>query len=168
MGIQFTGRVNIVMKISGENMRNADWLAVLGLCMVLCGCATGDRYQKSSLAAAEAGVSAAVVQIMAEGKRLAPSDVIALSRAGVSDEVILDYLKRQRAVYLLRDREVAILRESGVTSAVIAHMVATPRKLNSRVYPKGYVPNNVCRPEFVRLIREIGGRGWCAILGSNQ
>lgn len=125
-------------------------VAVLAV-LFITGCATSGKYKALAESVAASDAPTAVVERMQAGKRLDLGDVSALSHAGVSDEIILAYLKRQRAVYLLQDREVAYLQQSGVSQPVIDYLAATPRKLNPRLYPKGYVPCDVCRPAYVRL-----------------
>lgn len=119
--------------------------------VILGGCATSERFRTHSAAAARAGAPVSLVQSMESGRRLEPSDVISLSRAGVADEVILNYLKRQRGIYLLQEREISYLTENGVSQSVVDYMASTPKRINPRMYPKGYVPCDVCRPAYVRM-----------------
>jgi len=131
---------------------SALWSVTAGFAILLtAGCATNGRYKDFAESAAASGAPGAIVELMRAGKRLELGDVSALSRSGVTDEVLMDYLKRQRAVYLLQDREVTYLRESGVTQPVIDYLATTPKKLNRRLYPKGYVPGGVCRPAYAGL-----------------
>lgn len=147
MGVIESHTIEMIFRDPNPVLRSL--VAVLAA-LLTTGCATSGKYKAlAELVAASTGPTA-VVERMQAGKRLDLGDVSALSRAGVSDELILAYLKRQRSVYLLQDREVAHLQQSGVSQPVIDYLAATPKKLNPRLYPKGYVPCDVCRPAYVR------------------
>lgn len=53
------------------------------------------------------------------------SDVKALAKAGISDEVILSQIRNSQAVYHLTTAEIIDLKESGVSEKVIDFMINT-------------------------------------------
>lgn len=61
-----------------------------------------------------------------QGQPLGLADVKALSRAGVSDEVIMSQIRNSRVVYRLSTAEIIDLKDSGVSQRVIDFMVNTP------------------------------------------
>ncbi len=56
------------------------------------------------------------------------ADIIVLSRAGVSDDVIIGKIAKTGSVFKLTVEEVEMLRSEGVSSAVINYMLSTDRK----------------------------------------
>ncbi len=59
------------------------------------------------------------------GEKLGMSDVIALSKAGLSDPVIIDKIRATGSVYRLSVEEIELLRNEGVSSAVVNYMLDT-------------------------------------------
>ena len=57
------------------------------------------------------------------GEKLGMSDVIALSKAGLSDQVIIDKINATGSVYRLSVEEIELLRNEGVSSTVVNHMM---------------------------------------------
>lgn len=55
------------------------------------------------------------------------ADIIALSKAGVSDDAIIDKIAKTGSVYLLSVEEVETMRKEGVSSRVINFMLNTKR-----------------------------------------
>ena len=53
-------------------------------------------------------------------------DVKALSKAGLSDEVIISHIRNSGAVYHLRTAEIIDLKNSGLSDKVIDFMINTP------------------------------------------
>ena len=83
--------------------------------------------QKADYASVQSsGVSSAVYDKMMHGDALSLYDIKALSRANVSDAVILRYLRDQGTVYYLNSDDVAGLRKAGVSQSVIDYMLQTP------------------------------------------
>lgn len=56
-----------------------------------------------------------------------PADVVALSRAGVADEVILSQIRNSRVVYRLTAAQIIELKDKGVSQKVLDFMINTPR-----------------------------------------
>jgi surface antigen len=60
------------------------------------------------------------------GQPLGLADIKALSRAGISDEVIISQIRQSRTAYRLSTAEVLDLHEAGVSQRVIDFMINTP------------------------------------------
>lgn len=60
------------------------------------------------------------------GQPLGLADIKALSKAGMSDEVILSQIRNSRTVYRLTTAEIIDLKDSGVSQRVIDFMINTP------------------------------------------
>jgi outer membrane lipoprotein SlyB len=61
-----------------------------------------------------------------QGQPLGLADIKALSKAGVSDEVIISQIRNSRTVYRLSTVEIIDLKDSGVSERVIDFMINTP------------------------------------------
>ena len=61
-----------------------------------------------------------------QGQPLGLADIKALSKAGVSDEVIISQIRNSRVVYRLSTAEIIDLKDSGVSQRVIDFMINTP------------------------------------------
>ena len=89
------------------------------------------------------GVDPVVYSKMVNGHDLCLADIEALSRAGVSDDVTLQYLRHQRTVYHLMPEDVGSLRQAGVSREVVDFMLHTPRLYTSYQVAAGsgfYIP----------------------------
>ena len=82
------------------------------------------------------GVSPAIYDKMVHGDQLSIYDIKSLSRAHVSDGVILRYLRNQGTVYELTTADVVGMRKSGVSESIIDYMLQTPR-----MYAPDYFPD---------------------------
>lgn len=60
------------------------------------------------------------------GQPLGLADIKALSRAGVSDDVIISQIRQSRTAYRLTTAEIIELKEAGVSERVIDFMINTP------------------------------------------
>jgi outer membrane lipoprotein SlyB len=60
------------------------------------------------------------------GAPLTLADVKALSRAGVSDDIIISQIRNSRTVFYLNTSEIIELKEAGVSNRVIDTMINTP------------------------------------------
>src|SRR5690606_18892589 len=65
------------------------------------------------------------VDRMDRGEQLTINDVIKLSQGGVSDDMILRYLKQTESFYQLSQTQVRRLQEAGVSQRVINEMIAS-------------------------------------------
>jgi len=80
---------------------------------------------------------------MAGGHDLDLSDIAALHQAGISDDVVLDYLRHQRTVYHLTPEDIGTLRQGGVSRQVVAFMIQTPHSYTNYHVAAGsgfYIP----------------------------
>ena len=98
-------------------------------------CGLSDQ-QKADYARVQAsGVSSAVYDKMVHGDDLSLYDIKALTRAHVSDGIILRYLRDQETVYYLNSDDVANLRKAGVSQSIVDYMLQTPRMYGPDFYP---------------------------------
>jgi len=112
-------------------------LLVLPLLLTACGLSP---QQKADYARVQSsGVSSAIYDKMVHGDDLSLYDIKALSRAGVSDGVILRYLRDRDTVYYLNSGDVASLRKAGVSQSIVDYMLQTPQRYG----PYGYPPIDV-------------------------
>jgi len=72
------------------------------------------------------------------GDALSLYDIKALSHAGVSDGIILRYLRDQHTVYNLNSEDVAGLRKAGVSQSIVDYMLQTPQTNGPGIYPYPY------------------------------
>lgn len=130
--------------------------------LLLTACELSPQQKADYAAVQRSHVSSAVYDKMLHGDDLSLYDIKALSRAGVSDGVILRYLRDQGTVYFLNSGDVEDLRKAGVSQSVIDFMMSTPRRYGPDVYPVigvgiGYgpywggpypYPGPYCRPRW--------------------
>ncbi|MCE0521816.1 MAG: hypothetical protein LV480_02775 [Methylacidiphilales bacterium] len=118
-------------------------LLVLLVPLFLAACGLSDQ-QKADYAKVQAsGVSSAIYDKMVHGDDLSLYDIKALSRAGVSDGIILRYLRDRQTVYFLNSDDVTGLRKAGVSQSIVDYMLQTPQMYGPTVYPAigiGYGP----------------------------
>jgi hypothetical protein len=114
-------------------------LAVLApLFLTACGLSPQEKADYASVQVS--GVSSAIYDKMIHGDALSLYDIEALSRARVSDGVILRYLRNRGTVYLLSSADVVGLKKAGVSESIIDYMLSTPRIYPPEVYPAPYDP----------------------------
>ena len=83
---------------------------------------SSDREQEARLRAQAPQTYARVEQ----GQPLSLADVKALSRAGISDDVIISQIKNSRTVFHFSAADIIDLRDAGVTDKVVNYMINTP------------------------------------------
>ena len=66
------------------------------------------------------------MQRVEQGQPLGLADIKALTKAGVSDDVILSQIRNSHVVYRLSTAEIIDLKDSGVSQRVIDFMINTP------------------------------------------
>lgn len=81
-----------------------------------------DQEQQARLRQQAPGTYAKVDQ----GQPLSLSDVKALAKAGISDDVIISQIQNTHTVYYLTAPEIIDLRDAGVTDKVVNYMINTP------------------------------------------
>ena len=94
------------------------------LAFVLAGCQTLSPRDASTLR--EHNVPPSLQQKMAHGDSLPPADVVELSRRGVPQGLVVNYLESTGAVYALRTRDILALRRDGVPETILDYMLQTP------------------------------------------
>ncbi len=72
-----------------------------------------------------AGVPAPLYDKMVRGEDLSIDDVIALTKSGVGNNIIVDYIRNQHTIYRLTQRDFARLHAGGVSQSVIDFMEHT-------------------------------------------
>ena len=110
-------------------------LLVFLLPLLLTACGLSDQ-QKADYASVErSGVSSAIYDKMVHGDDLSLYDIKSLSRAHVSDGVILRYMRNQGTIYVLSAGDVQGLINAGVSQSIVDYMMATQRLYQPAVYP---------------------------------
>ena len=109
-------------------------LAVVPLLLTACGLSDSQRADYASVQ--RSGVSSAIYDKMIHGDALSLYDIKSLSRAGVSDAVILRYLRDRGTIYTLNSDDVSGLRKAGVSQSIVDYMLQTGR--NPGPYPYYY------------------------------
>ena len=71
-----------------------------------------------------------------QGQPLTLSDVKALSKAGVGDDIIISQIRNSRSAYRLVTTEIIELKEAGVSERVIDFMINTPALYNTPSYKR--------------------------------
>jgi len=92
---------------------------------LLAGCGLSDQQKADYASVARAGVSPAIYDKMVNGDSLSVGDIIALSRAHVSDGVIVRYIRDQGTVYYLSPPDFDRMHSAGVSPSVIDFMAQT-------------------------------------------
>ena len=110
-------------------------LLVLFLPLVLAACGLSPQQKADYARVQSSGVSSAVYDKMVHGDDLSLYDIKALTRAHVSDGVILRYLRDQHTIYYLNSDDVAGLRKAGVSQSIVDYMLQTPQMYGPGVYP---------------------------------
>ena len=103
--------------------------------LLLTACGLSDRQKADYARVQESGVSSAVYDKMVHGDALSLYDIKSLSHSGVSDGVILRYLRDRGTVYSLNSEDVASLRKAGVSQSIIDYMLQTPQIYGAAYYP---------------------------------
>lgn len=102
-------------------------LLVLILPLLLAACGLSDQEKADYATVQRSGVSSAIYDKMVHGDPLSLYDIKALSRAHVSDAIILRYLRNCGTVYNLNASDVQSLAKAGVSQSIIDYMLQTPR-----------------------------------------
>src|ERR1700735_3122518 len=110
-------------------------LLFLAVPLLLTACGLSAEQQADYSAVQRSGVSSAVYDKMMHGDGLSLYDIKALTRAHVSDAVILRYLRDHGTVYYLNSGDVDGLRKAGVSQSIVDYMLQTPQMYGPAVYP---------------------------------
>lgn len=110
-------------------------LFVIFVPLLLTACGLSDQQKADYARVQESGVSSAIYDKMVHGDGLSLYDIKALSRANVSDGIILRYLRDQHTTYYLNSDDVAGLRKAGVSQSIVDYMLQTPQMYGPDIYP---------------------------------
>ena len=83
---------------------------------------SADREQEARLKA----MAPQTYERIDQGAPLSLTDVKALAKAGISEDVIINQIKNSRTVFHLTSADIIDLRDSGVTDKVVNYMINTP------------------------------------------
>ena len=72
-----------------------------------------------------------------ETEPLTIDDVISMSRARISDDLIISQIRNSRTVYRLRTADIVDLKRTGVSERVIDFMINTPAEMRSEEMERG-------------------------------
>jgi hypothetical protein len=92
---------------------------------LLAACGPTEQQQADYAAVYRSGVSSAIYDKMVHGDPLSIGDVCSLSRAGVSDGIIIRYIRDEGSVYALTSSDFDRLKHAGVSPSVIDFMAQT-------------------------------------------
>jgi hypothetical protein len=109
-------------------------LLALLLPLFLTACGLSPQQKADYARVQSSGVSSAVYDKMVHGDDLSLWDIKALAHAGVSDAIVLRYLRDRGTTYYLNTDDVTSLRKAGVSQSVIDYM------LRSSSYGPEYYP----------------------------
>ena len=129
-------------------------LVLLAATCALAGCGLSDQQKADYASVQRAGVSPAIYDKMVHDDPLSINDVISLSRARVSDAVIVRYIRDHGTVYSLSNYDLDNLRNAGVSPSVIDYMAQT-----GYPGPYGPGPGPYFYPPPVAIGIGIGGGG---------
>jgi len=106
-------------------MKRFRFLIYLCPLVLLTACGLSDQQKADYDSVQRAGVNSGVYDKMVHDDPLSPNDIISLSRKGVSDGVIIRYIRDHGTIYSLTSSEVTNLRKSGVSESVVDYMLRT-------------------------------------------
>jgi len=111
--------------IGGQSGHAGGGAAIGGLVGALAGGLIGssmDQQQREALSRQ----SPQTLQRVDQGQPLGLADIKALTKSGVSDEVIISQIRQSRVAYRLTTAEIIDLKDAGVSEKVIDFMINTP------------------------------------------
>jgi hypothetical protein len=118
-------------------------LLVFILPLVLTACGLSDQQKADYSSVQRSGVSPAIYDKMMHDDALSIYDIKALSRAHVSDAVVLRYMRDHGTAYYLSSGDIDGLHKAGVSQSVIDYMLQTGQNNGPVFYPTigiGYGP----------------------------
>ena len=117
---------------------------------LLAGCGLSDQQKADYATVSRSGVSSAIYDKMVHGDALSINDIISLSRAHVSDGIIVRYIRDQGTVYYLSPQDMNAMSSAGVSPSVIDFMARTGG-------PYGPSPGPVIYPPVIGIGVGVGG-----------
>jgi len=112
---------------------------LLAIPLFLTACGLSDQEKADYARVESSGVSSAIYDKMVHGDPLSLYDIKSLTHAGVSDGIILRYLRNSNVVYNLTASDVESLRKAGVSPSIIDYMLQSAR-INQPYYYPDYGP----------------------------
>jgi hypothetical protein len=100
-------------------------LFLLAATALLSACGLSDQQKADYAAVQRAGVNPAIYDKMMHGDPLSIGDICSMSRAGVSDGIIIRYIRDQGTVYALNSQDFDRLHKAGVSPSVVDYMAHT-------------------------------------------
>jgi len=113
-------------------------LLILIIPLLLTACGLSDQQKADYSRVQSSGVSTAVYDKMVHGDALSLWDIKALSRAQVSDAIIIRYLRDQGTAYYLSADDVTGLRKAGVSQSIVDYMLQSARDYGPGPYAYPY------------------------------
>jgi len=113
-------------------------LLVLLVPLFFTACGLSDQQKADYSRVQSSGVSTAVYDKMVHGDALSLWDIKALSRAQVSDAIIIRYLRDQGTAYYLSADDVTGLRKAGVSQSIVDYMLQSARDYGPGPYAYPY------------------------------
>jgi hypothetical protein len=138
-------------------MKHRVFFLFVATCL-LTACGLSDQQKADYSSVQRAGVSPAIYDKMMHGDPLSVNDVISLSRARVSDGVIVRYIRDQGTVYGLNGQDFDQLHQAGVSPSVIDYMARTGYP-GYGPYPYGPGPGPYIYPPPIAIGFGFGGGG---------
>ena len=92
---------------------------------LLSACGLSDQQKADYAAVQRSNVSPAIYDKMMHGDPLSIGDICAMTRAGVSDGIIIRYIRDQGTAYALTSSDFKRLHDAGVSPSVVDYMVNT-------------------------------------------
>jgi hypothetical protein len=131
-------------------------LILVAVACTLAGCGLSDQQKADYASVQRAGVSPAIYDKMMHDDALSIGDIISLSQAGVSDGVIVRYIRDHGTVYVLSGADFDRLHKGGVSNSVVDYMAHTGYP---GPYPYGPGPYFYPPPVAVGVGFGFGGGG---------
>jgi hypothetical protein len=125
----------------------------------LAGCGLSDQQKADYASVQRAGVSPAIYDKMMHDDPLSIGDIITLSQAGVSDGVIVRYIRDHGTVYVLNGADFDRLHKGGVSNSVVDFMAHTGYPGAYPYGPYGPGPGPYFYPPPVAIGIGFGGGG---------
>ena len=100
---------------------------------LLAACGLTDQQKADYAAVQRSGVSPAIYDKMVHGDPLSIGDICAMSRVGVSDGIVIRYVRDQGTVYALNSSDFQRLHNANVSPSVVDYLAHTG-------YPGPYGP----------------------------
>ena len=122
---------------------------------LLAACGLSDQQKADYAAVQRSNVSSAIYDKMIHGDPLSIGDICAMTRAGVSDGIIIRYIRDQGSVYALTSSDFKRMHDAGVSPSVVDYMVQT----NPNPYGGPPPPGPVIYPPPIAIGVGVGGWG---------